>query len=541
MIAAIYVRKSNEQNDRDEADKSVTHQVERSREYIAKKGWTVSEDHIYDKDDGISGEEFSKRPGLMRLLRDIDQKPRPPFQVLVMADDSRLGREQIETAYVLKQIIEADVRVFHYLHDKERTLDGPLEKIMLSLVAFADELKRVKDGLTVYDKVSAKAKRGYVVGGLTFGYDNVSVAGPDGKRSHVIRAINEAQAVVVRRIFAMSASGVGYSRIARGLNAEGAPAPKPKRGRDASGKLQVNRLPCWSHSTVKIILDRRLYLGEVVWNRTKKRDKWGKKIRGKKLPLRPETEWIRTAAPPIISEAEWYAAHDRLDGVRERLQAVGASVGNRRSRDVESPYLLSGFGRCAVCGGSLGVLSGGRARHHVYGCARGYKTGLCANRLRLPIDRVDDAVLNAVIDQVLTETVIEAVVERVLRRLAPTVVSRSVAQLRTALRTVESEIKNVRRAIAKGGELESLLDELRGRGGEPPPPRGTRPPPRPAAPGGGGWWGFPPRRPPRRGPLKERRGGPPVGRGGGGVPGGGGGGGGAFVVAVRGIEPRFDG
>lgn len=115
---------------------------------------------------------------------------------------------------------------------------------------------------------------------------------------------------------------MGYSRIARTLNAEGALAPKPKRVRDSSGKLQATRSPGWSHSTVKVILDRRLYLGEAVWNRTKKRDKRGKKIRGRKLPLRPESEWIRTAAPPIITETEWRTAHDRLDTVRARLQGL---------------------------------------------------------------------------------------------------------------------------------------------------------------------------------------------------------------------------
>jgi site-specific DNA recombinase len=442
MIAAIYARKSNEQNDRDEADKSVTHQEERAREYIARKGWTLAEDHIYP-DDGISGEEFAKRPHLMRLLRTVDQKPRPPFQVLVMADDSRLGREQIETAYILKHIIEADVRVFHYLADKERTLDGPMDKIMLSLVAFADELKRVKDGQAVYDKVAAKARRGYVVGALTFGYDNVAVAGPTGKRSHVVRAINETQAAVVRRIFAMSAAGMGYSRIARTLNAEGAPAPKPKRVRDATDKLQATRAPGWSHSTVKVILDRRLYLGEAVWNRTKKRDKWGKKIRGKKLPLRPETEWIRTAAPPIISEAEWGAAHNRLDSVRERLQALRPHDEKRRARDVESPFLLSGFARCKSCGGSLGVLSEGRGRRRVYGCSRARRMGSCSNRLQVPIERVDDAVLTSIIDQVLTGAVVGEIVRRVLGRLTPGGLSSTVGELRTALQAVEREIRHV--------------------------------------------------------------------------------------------------
>jgi hypothetical protein len=32
-----------------------------------------------------------------------------------MSEESRLGREAIETGYVLKQILDAGVRVFHYL------------------------------------------------------------------------------------------------------------------------------------------------------------------------------------------------------------------------------------------------------------------------------------------------------------------------------------------------------------------------------------------------------------------------------------------
>ena len=46
-----------------------------------------------------------KRPGFLRLLNAL--KPKPPFQVLIMSEESRLGREQIETAYALKQIMDA--------------------------------------------------------------------------------------------------------------------------------------------------------------------------------------------------------------------------------------------------------------------------------------------------------------------------------------------------------------------------------------------------------------------------------------------------
>src|SRR5260370_10585099 len=107
MIAAVYARKSTDQNLPDE-EKSVTRQIERARAYATAKGWRMGAD-VY-ADDGISGAEFQKRPGFLRLMNAL--KPRPPFQVLIMSEESRLGREQIETAYALKQIMDARVRRF---------------------------------------------------------------------------------------------------------------------------------------------------------------------------------------------------------------------------------------------------------------------------------------------------------------------------------------------------------------------------------------------------------------------------------------------
>jgi DNA invertase Pin-like site-specific DNA recombinase len=127
--AAIYARKSTVQNVSDE-EKSITRQVERARAYAARKGWTVADEHVFS-DDGVSGGEFIKRPGLVRLISRLT--PRAPFGVLIMAEESRLGREVIQTGWVLKQIIEAGVRVFFYLEDRERTLANAMDKVMLSL------------------------------------------------------------------------------------------------------------------------------------------------------------------------------------------------------------------------------------------------------------------------------------------------------------------------------------------------------------------------------------------------------------------------
>src|SRR5262245_10561056 len=122
MTAAIYARKSTDQTGIADEQKSIVRQIEHARQYAARKGWTVADEHIY-VDDGISGAEFANRPGFLRLMNAL--KPRAPFQVLVMSEESRLGREAIETAYALKQLVTAGVRVFFYLEDRERTLDSP--------------------------------------------------------------------------------------------------------------------------------------------------------------------------------------------------------------------------------------------------------------------------------------------------------------------------------------------------------------------------------------------------------------------------------
>src|SRR3989442_1405068 len=276
MIAAIYARKSTEQTGVVDDAKSVTRQIDHARAYAERKGWLVAAEHIYS-DDGISGAEFVKRPGLTRLLNALEPKARR-FDVLIMSEESRLGREQIETSYVLKQLTDAGVRVFLYLDDRERTLESAMDKVMLSLTNFASEMEREKARQRTYDAMLRKAKALHVTGGKVYGYDNVEVLGTDGTRQSVTRRANPKQAAIIGRIFELYASGVGMLTIAHRLNNEGV---KPPRGRG------------WAPSAVREMLYRPLYRGEVVWNRSQKIVKAGTKKQRK----RPEAEWLRKPAP----------------------------------------------------------------------------------------------------------------------------------------------------------------------------------------------------------------------------------------------------
>ena len=55
MTAAIYARKSTDQQGVADDQKSTTRQVEHARAYAAKKGWLVAEEHVY-VDDGNQAE-----------------------------------------------------------------------------------------------------------------------------------------------------------------------------------------------------------------------------------------------------------------------------------------------------------------------------------------------------------------------------------------------------------------------------------------------------------------------------------------------------
>src|SRR5262245_30352381 len=245
MIAAIYARKSTGQNISDE-EKSVTRQIEHAQSYATRKGWVVAEEHVY-QDDGVSGAEFVKRPGFLRLMNAL--KPRAGFQALIMSEESRLGREQIETAYALKQITDAGVRVFFYLEDRERTLETAMDKVMLSLTNFAAEMEREKARQRTRDAMQRKASRGHVAGGKVYGYRNIRTA------DHVEREIVAEEAAILRRVFEEVAQSRGFARIAQGLNADRIPSPRRGRG--------------WAMTGVREIIFRDLYRGRVVYGRTR--------------------------------------------------------------------------------------------------------------------------------------------------------------------------------------------------------------------------------------------------------------------------------
>ncbi len=461
IVAALYARKSNEQTGVSDKEKSITRQIEHGKAYALGKGWRVAVEHIYS-DDGISGAELVNRPGFTRRMNGLN--PKPPFQVLIMSEESRLGREQIQTAYALQQLMDAGVRVWFYLTDQERTLNTAMDKVMLSLTNFAAEMEREKAQQRVYDAMVRKAKAGHVTGGKVFGYDNVVVAGAvpnaNGKmtRSHVELRINEPEAEVVRKIFRLYTEGRGFTTIAKTLNADGALCPRPR---------PITRPHGWAASSVRQIVLRRLYKGEQVWNRTKKRAPSG----ARKVRQRPEDKWIVVPLPQlqIIPPALWDQAQERWKHIRQLyLRATNGRVHGRPTNGHESPYLLTGFTACKTCTGSLCVQSERRnaRRSNYYSCTTHLRRGsaACAQAMLVPMEALDRAVLAALEEKVLHPAVMTKALEKALQQLRPQLNDDPAVRRQTIekeLVKIEAVLARLAQALVEGGTLTTLLAEMK--------------------------------------------------------------------------------
>ena len=442
--AAVYARKSTEQTGVSDELRSVARQVEQARTYAKANGWLVDDAHIF-VDDGISGAEFAARPGLSRLL--LALKPQSLFQILIVSEESRLGRETIETAYMLKQLITAGVRVFSYLENRERTINTPIEKAMLSLQTMSDELEREKSRVRTFDALKSRAQAGKTVGGRCFGYENVRSA--DG----VHRVVHVDEAAVVRRIFTMAAQQFGLSRIAKTLNEEGLPSPRPQQGRPAG----------WAPSSIRAVLRRDLYRGVAVWNKTRKRDQWGVKHQHP----RPERDWLRVDVPTlaIVDEALWAAAHAAMAqqrtqfGQARRVRSPGRLAGGDGT---DTRYLLAGLLECSHCHGGMEVRtrSHGTVRVPFVGCASFHRRGhrICPVNLTVPEAHATTAVLMELQSSLLNARVLEAAVARAVSILCQ---PDDGLALRQGLVQLDREIRRYTEAVAAGGDVPFLVAQLR--------------------------------------------------------------------------------
>lgn len=447
MRCAIYARRSTEEHQA----ASLEVQVEEARRWIAARGWSVVEEHVH-VDSGVSGAEFKRRPGLIALLNAADDKA---FDVVVMRDESRLGRDTHRAGLAIQGLAESGVQLWLYFSGERVSTDDATSRFMLAVKAFASELEREKLAGRTREHLRTKAERGLVTGGRVYGYDNVAVLEGE-RRVCVEHRINEREAAIVRELFERYAAGDGLRTIVCDLNERGVPPPRASirastRRDDGGGSVASS----WCVGTVRPMLERERYRGVLVWGRRAKGYKGGTKIRS----ARPEAEWIRTEREDlrIVPEPLWQAVAERF--------ARQATFSRNCGGGPPTTYLLTGLARCATCGGPIQVSHSRLAKEtiRVYCCGWYHSRGhaVCANGTRRPVKLVDATILDfvrACLSDDLARDVVAGVREALIARTQPRPLDpATVLSLESEAAGVRKEIRRLTEALAASDEPPAAL------------------------------------------------------------------------------------
>lgn len=365
--AALYIRLSREDGDREESD-SVANQRALLTEY-ARADDTIENFELFI-DDGYSGTGFD-RPAFRRMLEALRARR---LNCVVVKDLSRFGRNYIDTGRYLEQEFPLLGVRFISLGDDIDSWARPAQSNTI-LVPFKnlinDEYSR-DISQKIRAALDSKRRRGEYIGSHPpYGYRRA-----EDDRTRL--AVDPAAADVVRRIFRDFLAGRSKSAIARALNAEGVPSPAAYRSGGAG---------LWSYSSVDHILRNPVYRGDLVQGR------YGNvSYKIQKTRRRPEERWFvaRGTHEPLVEPADF----DRAQGLMETDARADAESGE--------VHPLAGLVRCAECGRAL---SRRRVRHaygvyEYYICPTYKQSHEACTPHSVRVDAVEREVLSAIRDEI---------------------------------------------------------------------------------------------------------------------------------------------
>jgi site-specific DNA recombinase len=449
MIAAIYARKSNEEGDVARDQKSVERQIEGARAFIALKGWTLHEEHVYE-DDAVSGALFATRRHFQRMMSDAEAGA---FDLIVFYDLDRFGRHGHNTMVALNHLADLGIAVWDFSTGTCLDLDSFEGRLTTTLKA--EFAQQYRDQVRKHTRAShrRKAEQGLVTGGKVFGYDNVCRT-----KGETVRVKNDAEAAVVVEIFSRYAAGEGAYTIAAALNSRGAPSPRAQQGRPSG----------WSVSTIREVLKRPLYRGEIVWGRTKSAygrelgkltTRNGRKREKGQIPT-PEETWVRLPFNEslCIVDPELAARADarRTDRRTRYLSSLGAQNGKAPEKSWGKYLLTGGMLICPTCGGHF---EGLKYPKEIYVCStRRRKPFACSNTLALPMSLADNVVLDMIEGEVLGRAYIEELLAMVHQSEAD-----GFARLAADRDRLRGEVEKLVGSIALGEAPGSIVSAIRER------------------------------------------------------------------------------
>lgn len=286
-------------------------------------------------DEGISGTNTKKRDEFNRMVADaLDGK----IDLILTKSISRFARNTVDTLTTVRKLKERGVEVYF---EKENiyTLDSKGELFITIMSSLAQEESRSISENVTWGKRKSMADGKFSLAYKRFlGYE---------KGENGLPQIVEAEAAVIRRIYALFLEGQTYRNIAQYLTERDILTP--------SGKKE------WSVSTVMSILRNEKYKGDALLQKTYTADFLSKTV--KKNTGELPQYYIENSHPAIIPP-------ETFDLVQSEIKRRRP---DRRQLNNSSPFVAKIV--CGACGGYYGAKvwhSNSKYRSTVWRCNRKY-------------------------------------------------------------------------------------------------------------------------------------------------------------------------
>jgi site-specific DNA recombinase len=366
-IAVAYLRVSTSSQGEDGF--SIDNQRRSAIEYAAKMGFDLSNDLIFIEEKPASQysgytvdmtniiDNFKRRPKLIEIIKLAEKRL---FQHLIVYSRDRLAREA-QDATALELFFYKYLINVHFTREGE-AFDGlnPNIKNLLSIVFNSiSEMEvsilsnRVRDGLK---ECALKGK--WTGGKVPFGF--VPLRDKDESKTKkkwtTKLAVSDFESIMVKKVFDLYASGLGYRNIAKVMNKE-------------------YSFIEWTKSKVEGIIKNETYTGRLIWDR-----RGGRRAQGK-----------RNITPIVsqIKESNIIVEKDLWEGVKlER-----AARDERKDKCYyNTKYILKDKVLCPTCNQLMKIKNPGSGKTIVYHCYNNSTNSSC--HTNIPCHLVEKAFID---------------------------------------------------------------------------------------------------------------------------------------------------
>lgn len=391
-----------------------------------------AEDHHFPSpcfyvDDGFSGGTF-QRPAFQQMISDMENGE---IGIIVTKDLSRLGRNQLHTGlYIEERFPMFGVR-YIAINDNVDTDSSESNDLMPFKNLFNEWFIR-DTSRKIRAVLKAKAERGERLGTRApYGYRK------DPSTKKLI--VDDEAAAIVRRIFAMCASGSGPSQIARILKKEQILTPTMyayTRYGITHTCLDTAHPYNWSDSAIANLLENEIYLGNTVNMKHSSRS-----YKDKRRVEHPREECMvfENTHPALITREVW----DIVQRVRKN---------KRRLTKMEEQNKYSGLVFCADCGSNM-VL------HRAHTMSASYNHFTCRTYKKDGEACTGHYIRECVLDEIVLEDLrrVTSAAREHPEKFAAYIGSKQSIELQREIRRQEKELAAMRKRKA---ELDAIFKKL---------------------------------------------------------------------------------